>query len=383
MVDLVDLNQRFDLIFSKIPSVDTSELSHQDIQRILNSADGSMRHHVKKITCTRHKTINVGYRSKVTGEVVNVGLHTIKTDIAVSKKTMMKLKNVNNDDVIQVTDFHSIGIKVKDVVKLYMLANPHLSARLLDKKTTEVPGTSFTYDDIKFIQKIDKAKEYEHLADILYLGKQDDNKNDIPQSPEKFANMLVIIGYADVIHALEKRYTRGEISQMKLQTGCANFIKSLVLQCTEHRIRKLNIVFSLKDLEADINKLITFDEPRSLIEILREYHRDVSMCAKLVNLVKDNPPVKEENKVLLTCVEQLGGKNASVDLSEFDTFYFDRWNIDWIRYLCHLLDHKFQILKFGVDKTQYSSYWDKECRNSNWKVKTRKNIKKHIRYDST
>lgn len=380
MVDLVEPNQRFDLVFAKIPCIEHSEISDYEIGHILSSAYGC-RNKFLKAEFKRFKGFNVAYRSKDTEKVENIGIHVMKSKISISKKAIARLKNVNGDAQIIVNDYYAIGMKVLDMVKLFLLQSPNISNKIFDKQLKEIE--QFNYDDIQFMKKMVKSDSYDHMQEVLCsmiynsgdLEKTFDNKGQI--SPEKFANMIVLINNSIGIDNCQTKYLRKEITHDELQESLRQIVRSFCKKCAVWNIKTLSAIFNGKTGDAKESTLVKFDEPKPLVDILNEYHKDSQNGNKLRKFLLKAPIVSDESITILKSGRDLEKRRyLKSPLESFNTFYFESWDPDFdIDHLEEITERKFNEIKkpkeyraeiYGKHYTKNWNHWCQPAKASRY-----------------
>lgn len=124
----------------------------------------------------------------------------------------------------------------------------------------------------------------------------------------------------------------------------------------------LKHLFCINEPSAEINyEDIIFDEPKSLLTILKEHHENSRAYILLKELVKPNDmPI-----MLFNSLRQFGYKDeCEIKIEYFDKIYLSSWNLHpmYLDYVEYIASNKLQAKR---DKNK-KPYWLKIKKNDSW-----------------
>ena len=272
---------------------------------------------IKHKTITPHSNFNFLYEFKKNKEKFNCNIHVVK--MCGNIYNFSKYRNK-----YQYTQFSNVvcyGIKVYDIFNIY--------ANFCEFDQLEESNK-------KLVRKILRVEPMEITTGILCSVKG--NKVNLLEktsmngsSVNNFSNKLVLFDGMIDVHNILKTFdntsnyykdlqiivTREELEQnlLKLINNIANIIDDIV-KCI------LNIYNFDLPYESD-NFYHIFNQPRSLLSILKEFHPGEQVYHRIKNAIK---PSEMQNIEFTKLANFLGKQSRIVKLQNYDKIYFFEWS---------------------------------------------------------
>jgi hypothetical protein len=271
------------------------------------------------------------------------------------------IKNTATD----ITGVKFFGIKIYDIFRIFWRKN-------------DMIVNDFEFDHCGIAKKILKSNVLDDLNPVIGVTDKKGmihligHKSKVNHDVTNFANHVVIFHQSAELYKL---FLLSQSDNAKAKQKVMNELSTLIISISESTIKELlNIYYFNNTKPRAQTEDIVFDQPKSLIDIMQEYHSSSPQYHVLKKNIKPN----ENPMMIFDNVNSFAGKNSKiVKLNEFGNLYFRTWNED-DRTIFRIIDSKMKEKRKVNDKRRFRdiSYDDRTARLG--KQELRKYVKESV-----
>ena len=327
MFDLVDKNQNWFSFFDKtLPKPIINPRFIKDFESNLVENKISCSYILGKIGIEPIETLNLVYHDNfhvllqsTQDQTFDLNVNIVKVNGSIKRPICHKSCK---GDYYEFTDVPCFGVKVGDVVKIFQ------------QLYSETIDSEFNEREKVLLKKILKTEVSDKYTGVLCstLGSRVtliDQTSQIKFQGKSFADKLVLFGGASDIHSWfkifhETRHTHKVEAKIVIDDKLRKFMGNFPDQINADLVKCLtNIYFFNLPYEESEEGLHIFEEPKSLLNILREYHPDDQLYYRIKNMIKPTD-IKE---ILFKSLKNFEGKESEIfKLHTYDKIYLLQWD---------------------------------------------------------
>jgi len=287
--------------------------------------------------------------------------------------------------IIQINNLRFFGVKVYDIFRMQFEG--------------KIIKDQFENDKANICNKILKKIPDDNMFPILgYISPQNfslvliDHQTKLNYTIDNFANHIILFPeFYDWYSLFRKniRYpTNFDVESFNILNKMTSHINKSLIQSI------INIFYFNQVVLNEISTVIEFDEPRSLLSIMEEFHTSRAEYFLLRKMVKEND---DHQIMIFDNVENFCGKNSEIiPLENFDKIYFKKWDTnnsksydrDYppVQKICSIINNKY-LQKRKKNHRNYNEYnreyrvdgkqMDKKENRNNCKFAIGQGLKEH------
>jgi hypothetical protein len=357
---------------SETVSSKTTVYKHYDLLSYVNAAVNNLH-----MEWSKDYTLNKFIMKRISN--FELWLHANDPDIKICIKPIIMNIAYDMDHTIKkpakvehfsIDTMGHICVKILDLVRIFTFLNP-------DYKVTG----GFEYQELKFIERVMKTHENDDQNDIINLF--DNNtlviekfvgKKKQAHTVENFANKLWAISGTVGVYA--QLYNCSSHSRSYKSGEYASMMAHVVTVDRQFLQQLMNLYFLNTTKSVDKKRVVTFDEPRTLVSILEEYHKDARVCHAVRKFVNRNKKGDSDEGYCYKSVHNfIESESEKLPLTKWHTIQFREWDLDRDVYD---IETAFDDMLFKLKKPNEGRYNDSYyCRST--KNKKRVNMRNDIR----